>query len=152
MPDIVLVKIADDLLKPATQDDQDKLGSVKFGDGIRVKYSFMRNLYFHRKYFALLNFAFDYWEPVTTWAGLPVQKNFDKFRKDIAIAAGFCDLVATIDGKGKLEARSISFASMDEEEFGKLYYKTIDVLIDYILKNYEPEYVDQTINEILRFT
>ena len=91
---------------------------------------------FLRKYFALLNLAYDFWdpperEPDKEWKkGVNPGKSFERFRKDVAIMAGFYDPVYRMNGDVVLEAKSISFASMDEDEFADLYSKTIDVLID----------------------
>lgn len=112
-----------------------------------------RNWRYHKKYFALLKLGFDYWEPDLEYQGRPVAKDFDRFRKDVAILAGHYNRVWNILGELRLEPRSISFASMSPEEFDELYSKTVQVLIDKVLetKGFTPEQVDRAVNEILRF-
>lgn len=83
-----LVKTTTGLLPydPKTQEWYDK---IKLGRVVHADYKEMRNSAFHRKFFALLNLAFEYWDPgpVTSRHGKP-QKNFDQFREDVTILAG----------------------------------------------------------------
>ena len=80
----------------------------------------------------LFNYGFDYWaesaEP-KVYKGQPVQPNFDRFRKDITILAGYYHPVFNIKGEIRMEADSISYAAMDETRFEQLYSKVIDVLL-----------------------
>lgn len=127
-----------------------KVGAVVSGEFVQP-----RNYEFHKKFFALLHFAFECWEPdLGEYNGLPVQKNFERFRKDITIACGFYDLVTNIRGETRAEAKSISFASMGEDEFNKLYQSTITLMISkyQILTGYRSwQEVDDVINQLLRF-
>ena len=74
-----------------------KVGEVAHGD-----FAKMRNPAFHKKYMALLNLGFDNWEPgeIDSDHGIP-EKNFDRFRKDVAIMCGFYTLVTRLDGSAK---------------------------------------------------
>ena len=97
------------------------MGEIRTGEVIRCTFTKMRNPRFHRKYFALLKLAFDSWEPsASEYKGMPAQKNFDRFRKDVAIASGYYDIVSNIKGEARAEAKSISFARMDDVEFASL--------------------------------
>ena len=82
----------------------------------------MRNAGFHRKFFAMLNLAFEYWEPgeIDCKYGVP-EKSFDTFRRDAIILAGYYIPKVRIDGSVRYEAESISWGSMDQEKFEKLY-------------------------------
>jgi len=124
---------------------------IKMGDVIKCTYTRPRNYQFHKKYMALLNLAFDAWEPHIQYKGEEVEKNFDRFRKDIAILAGYYDLVPTMKGEAKAEAKSISFGKMTEEEFTGLYDKTIDVLLKRVLTNYTRDDVDRVVQDVLGF-
>ena len=89
-----------------------------------------RNIKFHRKYFALLNYLFDLFSPAIDVDanykfGTP-EKNFDTFRRDMAIVCGYHDAVINLKGEYRIIAKSISFASMDDIEFERLYSRTID--------------------------
>jgi hypothetical protein len=149
------VKTAPQTYKPAEPETEEwdrktKIGQVVSGDFKRV-----RNPGFHRKYFALLNIGFDNWEPPAIEgldADLKIEKNFDRFRKDIIILCGFYERHFRIDGSVRVEPKSISFASMDDAEFQNLYSKTIDILIKHVYGgNMTPEQMDNTVNQYLSF-
>lgn len=132
--------------------DVETMAKWRVGDVIRCKVSRMRNPKFHRKYFALLNYAFDHWNPeaADTKHGQAV-KNFDRFRKDIAIATGHYELTVNIKGEVRAEANSISFARMDEDEFSQLYDRTIDYLLQKVLTAHNREVLDEVVANIVGF-
>lgn len=131
------------------------LQKVKNGAVVSAEVTRPRNYLFHKRYFALLNLGFESWEPPTKeHNGLPVTKNFERFRKDVAIASGFYELTVNLRGEARAEAKSISFASMSEEEFDQLYQKTITLFLSkyQILCNYQDAAeVERTVNAILGF-
>jgi len=179
MSDIALVKTTDRQLTDAERSQlmsllfggyvdgmamDDKADWAKFWQTIKrmepgeiIKFSFkkMRNGKFHRKFFALLNFAFDAWEPNRqrkTYKGIPVAKNFDRFRKDVIIQAGFYEQTFNLDGEMKLEAQSISFANMDDLEFERVYSAVADVILQKVLISYNGrEELDAVIETMMRF-
>jgi len=135
---------------PVTREWFDKL---KLGQGVSGEFRKVRNVAFHRKYFALLNVGYDNWEPgaIDSKYGIP-QKNFNRFRADVTILAGFYDITIRLDGSARVEPKSISFASMDEDEFAQLYSATIDVLLKYVYdRNMDAESLDKLVNEYLNF-
>lgn len=127
---------------------------IKNGEVVSAEIKRPRNYEFHKKYFALLNYAFGVWEPeeyksktVNKYFG----KNFDRFREDITCLSGYYELVPTIDGQVRARAKSISFGKMDEDEFQELYSKTIDVILKHVLHNYTHEDIDRVIENIVGF-
>lgn len=143
-------------LLPAHQQDEGELKKLPKGQPLRVKVTRIRNVDHHRKYFALLNYAFDVWEPPQLEDDphrpkLEIEKNFDRFRKDIAILAGFYEATYRINGDVRLEAKSISFGNMDQDEFDKLYDKTIDVIIKHVLRNYEGDELRAVVDQVMEF-
>ena len=127
----------------------------KIGDEVKSPWKRTRQLWRHRKYFALLNIAFDNWTPgkIDSKYGTP-QKNFDRFRKDVAILCGFYTVVVRLDGSTRVEADSISFAKMDEQAFRDLYSKSVDLLIKSVYKkdNMTPERMNELVDQYLSFT
>jgi Protein of unknown function (DUF1367) len=105
-----------------------------------------RNIRFHRKYFALLKFSFDHWE-----IGDEEYRNFDVYRKNIAILAGFYVQAYNMKGEVVLEPRSLNFGAMDDIEFDKLYQKTITVILQNVLKGYTKDDLERVVQEILGF-
>ena len=135
---------------PATEEWYKK---VKPGAFIHGDFKQIRNKLFHSKYFALLTIGFENWEPgeIDSDYGIPM-KNFDRFRKDVAILCGFYEIVPRLDGTARPEAKSISFANMDETEFQDLYSKTIDLFIKKIYgKDMTVKTMDDTVNHYLSF-
>ena len=140
--DIILFK-ANGSLHPLNDIERKKLEGFKHGEGVRVKLTRMRNYEFHKKYFALLSLAYDYWEPPENLVG---EKNFERFRKDVTILAGFYEQYVRVDGSTRIEPKSVSFGSMSEDEFSDLYTKTIDALIKHVL----PQFTGEELQEIVR--
>jgi hypothetical protein len=87
-----------------------------------------------------------------THKGIQIQKNFERFRHDITILAGYYDFTLDINGNTKAIAKSISFASMSQDEFEKLYSKTIDVLLARVFnKTYTEEELRQVVDKIIGY-
>ncbi len=143
---------------PVDESAKEFHSKTKAGATVHGDFTQIRNAAFHRKYFALLNIGFDNWVPVFDNAsfeerwGIP-EKNFETFRKNIAILCGFCDPVFNLNNTYKLEARSISFAGMKEKQFQELYSKTIDVLLKnvYGAEDMTAEKLDDIVQSYLSF-
>lgn len=64
MAQLHLIKQSQGILIPATQETSEFLQSkCRLGAVLEADYKIVRNPAFHRRYFALLNLGFDYWEP-----------------------------------------------------------------------------------------
>ena len=138
---------------PIDPDSVAWFNKLKPGEVVRAEFKKVRNYQFHKKYFALLSVGFDNWEPgeINSKYGVPT-KNFDRFRADLTILAGFYDTTVRLDGSVRIEPRSISFAKMSAEEFSDLYSRTIDVLIKHVYKqDMDPEKLNQIVESYLRF-
>lgn len=152
MAEAFLIKTPNGSLAPADGQSAEMLRRQKVGQGFRVKLTRIRNIRFHRKFFALLNYAFDMWTPENKeYRGQPVEKNFDQFRRDITILAGFYETAVRLDGSVRVTAKSISFANMDEAEFEELYSKVIDVLLQRIFTDQTRADIDSVVNNLLAY-
>lgn len=151
--DLVFIKTAGGTLAPADIGTAEYIDKVKVGATLAAAVTKQRNPKFHRKYLALLNLAFDSWEPeLKTYRGEKAGKNFDQFRKQVAILAGYYEASYTITGEVRLIAKSISFAKMDEDEFEKLYSASVNVILQRILTNYTRDNLDAVVEKLLSFT
>ncbi len=104
------------ILSPADDIAAEYLTKLKTGEWYEVDIKRGRNQGFHRKTFAFLNFAFAYWGGECEFQDEAAQ--FDSFRKQLTIQAGYYNQVWTLDGQGfTLEAKSLSYASMEQTEF-----------------------------------
>ena len=135
-------------LMPAHQSDLDEIKKLPVHQPMRVKVTRIRNVGHHRKWWALVNYAYDLWETPDDFLG---EKNLDRFRKDLIILCGLYEKVWRLDGTLRIEPRSISFASMDQDQFDELYSKTIDVVIKYVLRDYSKDDLARVIAEIEEF-
>jgi len=152
--DIVLTKGMNGLM-PGDSETDEWYQKLKLGESVWGKeFTRMRNPKFHRKFFALINLAYDQWEPGDILIkGQVVQKNREVFRKNLIAAAGFYDIVFNIDGTFKYEAKSIAFGNMDEDEFDKVYNRVIDEILRRIpqFQDYDREKMDELVNKVLHF-
>lgn len=146
-----MTKLPNGTLAPNDDEAQDYLRKLKVGQGVQVKVTRTRNYRFLRKYFALLHLAFDQWEPeeVQTRHGITPEKSFERFRKDVAILAGYYEAAYRLNGDVRIEAKSISFASMSEDEFEELYSKSIDVILRLVLKGMTEDELRRSVEELV---
>ena len=132
-----------------------RVTKLEEGEVLSVDVKVRRNGRFFRKFFALLNVGFDAWEPDRkhkTYRGQPIQKNFEEFRSDVIILAGFYEQTFDLSGRMKLKAKSIAFANMEESEFEKLYDSVCTVLLEKVLVNYKGrEELDMVVADIMNF-
>lgn len=104
------------------------LASRSRGAVLKVRISKPRQTAFHNKGMALFRYLFELWEPAgDSVDGVPVAKDFDAFRKDLTIAAGYYRQVFLPSGGFTLEAKSLAWGAMDGEEFDRVYSRVIDV-------------------------
>lgn len=152
MTDLVLTKTASGALIPVDPQGAEYVAKMKIGAGVSAKLKRHNNLQFHKKMFALANLAFDAWEPAEKeYKGAPIAKNFDQFREDITILAGFYETHIRLNGDIRFKAKSWSFASMSDDEKEKLYSSIINVVLSRILTNYTREDLDEVVEQVLRF-
>jgi len=145
-------------LMPAHDSDREKLKAIPHGKPVRVKVTQVRNYEFLKKYFALLNYAYEVWEPLEPKASkllsiidMQPQKSFDCFRSDVIILAGYYTATYRLNGDIKLEPKSIAFGNMTEDEFEELFSKTIDVIIKHVLNSYNGDMLRNIIEQVEAF-
>ena len=144
--------LSNGLLMPADDETRKFISKKKLGTGISGEFKQIRNYRFLKKYMALMNIGYDAFEPeIAEYKGQIVEKNFDRFRHDITILAGYFTFTSDINGDPKAIAKSISFGNMSEDEFSELYSKTIDVLLRKVLTNYSKDDLDHVVEQIVRF-
>lgn len=127
---------------------------LEAGELVKVSFKIERNGKFHRKFFAMLNVGYEAWDPGRTHKthkGMPVQKNFEQFREDVTILAGFYEQTFDLQGRLVLKAKSISFANMEQAEFERVYSAVADVLLNHVLTNYTRSDLDEVVEKVLRF-
>jgi hypothetical protein len=116
-------------LVPLDDDDYEEKKKLKLGQTYSVEVKVARNVDFHRKYFALIAYA---WEFLTEQEEERF-KTKDNFRKYLEMAAGHCDVIFHPRLQEFVEIpKSISFGSMDNTAFSGLYERVKDVIFSII--------------------
>lgn len=137
-------------LAPFDSESEEWLNAKQSGQYFEANVSTPRNYEFHKKYFALLNATFEYWQPLevkTRW-GL-AEKSKEQYRNDLTILAGFYTLRPRLRGEPVAVPKSISFANMSEDEFAVVYDKTVNAIIKYVLLGWTIEQVDELVGTFL---
>lgn len=132
MSEILAICTSTRLLAPADDEAREVMRKWKIGALIRIEAKQMRNGPFFRKWWALVQLGFDYWSETCVlmeYKGQRVMPDFEHFRKDVTILAGFHHPVWNIKGEMRVDADSLKWASMDEAQFTKLYDATITTLL-----------------------
>lgn len=154
--ELVLIKAPGGMLVPADDSQAEKLRKFKNGSVVRSDFKEMRNGNYFRKWWVLVQYAYDLWSDgieFTEFEGREVAPNFERFRKDLTVLAGYFHPVYAIDGSMTIEADSLQWSKMTEETFDSLYQATITAVLSKVLahKNISREELDQSIERLLRF-
>ena len=116
-------------LVPLGDDDYEQKRKLKLGETYSVEVKVVRNVDFHRKYFALIAYAWEFLNEQETER----FKTKENFRKYIEIAAGHCDVIFHPRLQEFVEIpKSIAFAKMDNTAFSDLYGRVKDVIFSII--------------------
>ena len=126
---------------PADQEDQVKAHKVSQGEIVEARSVDQRNVQHHRKFFALINIA---------WDNLPesMDKHFptpEHLRKELIKRAGFYEEYTDLKGNKQYLPQSIAFNKMSQEEFEELYSRVLDVIIKYIIPGSDRELIENMI-------
>ncbi|WNO05987.1 DUF1367 family protein [Rhodoferax mekongensis] len=151
-----MMKAPGGALIPFDDDQADKVRKFKPGAVIRADFKEMRNGSYFRKWWTLVDYAFDLWSDgidLMQYEGRDVLPNKERFRKELTIMAGYFHPVYSIDGSFTLEADSLQWSKMSEETFDKLYQATITAVLSKVLahKNISREELDRAVDNLLRF-
>ena len=116
-------------LVPLGDDDYETKRKLKVGEAYTVDVKIVRNVEFHRKYFAMVAYA---WEFLTE-KEVETFKTKENFRKYLEISAGHCEVIYHPRLQEFVEVpKSISFGSMDNAAFSDLYERVKDVIFSII--------------------
>lgn len=127
---------------PIDDDDFKKSLRIEIGEVVEVHHWKQRNYEFHKKYFALLNCVVHH---------LPEDPRWDRFRdveplrREVLIQIGHYEEHTTLGGTFQRIPKSIDFHSVDNEEFERIYSRSIDVILKYFLKDITKEDFEESI-------
>ena len=112
-------------LVPIGDDDYEEKKKLKLGETYSVEIKLVRNVDFHRKYFALISYS---WEFLTEQEQVTFRSK-ENFRKYLEISAGHCDIFYHPKLQDFVEVpKSIAFDKMDNAAFSDLYERVKDVI------------------------
>lgn len=152
--ELMLIKSPAGSLVPLGEDQAEQLKRFKAGSVVRCQVSAMRNGQFFRKWWSLVKMAFDLaserMQPMEH-RGMTVLPSFDRFRKDLTILAGYYDPVYRYDGSLRLEARSLRWDKMSEEEFEQLYSATIDAILQKVLPGIDQAQLQRAVDMTMSY-
>lgn len=151
MSDLLFTKVRG-MLAPATEEATEWLDGVAAGETLRGQMTRPRNVGFHRKFFAMLNVAYNNWPrpEIETPFGVATCSR-DKFRNDVIVLAGHGEPECNTRGEWRMRAKSISFASMDEDEFSRLYNDVLNVILAKFLPKWTGDDMENAVNQVLAF-
>ena len=133
-------------LQLCSDSDFDAKKKLKIGQVYEVTFKLQRNYEFHKKYFALINCAWEFMREEQQ----EFFKTIESFRKTMEIAAGHCETIYSIDRKEWIQTpKSIAFDKMDNAEFQELYDRVLDVILRYPLKGIDRDYFEQNLINFL---
>lgn len=126
-------------LVPMNEQAEDALRKIKQDQDVFVKFRRPRNIFHHRKLFALLNLVCNNLDaPVTPEQLLTVIK----------IRTGHVDVIKTT--KGVIEIpKSISFAAMDQTAFEQFWDKAVDFIVVNVLPGVNRQELETEVLEMV---
>ena len=140
-----MIKTAGGNLQPFQDMDADKLTKFKTGECYEIEIKKSRNPAFHRKVFSFFNFCFEHWKGDNEFQC--EQKQFDVFRNHLTVLAGYYDAFHSIKGDTRVEAKSLSYASMKQDEFEKCYVALTNAAMKHVFKSAD----ELTYNKLIGF-
>lgn len=119
-------------LQAYSDEDYEMLQKIKIGKIVKAKIVHPRNVKFHRKFFSMINAA---WDSLTEEQRKNMRSK-DTFREQLLIVSGFSEPLYDINGEKFMErAKSISFAKMDELAFDTVYNRVLDTILTILVGN-----------------
>ena len=133
---IQMIKQPGGLLLPASDGDAERLERFKSGAIYPIEIKQARNPAFHGKVFAFMQFCFEHWSADKTDARFKTSAaQFDTFRKNLTVLAGYKDVTFTIDGRLRVDAQSLAFNQMEQDEFEECYSALINAALVHVFGN-----------------
>ncbi len=137
------------VLSPFDDRALEKLNRFKTGEVYEIEIKLSRNPAFHRKVFAFFNFCYEHWcGNGTNWELMSDQGQFDVFRKNLTVFAGYYEQYITLKGETRIEAKSLAFGNMEQEEFEQCYSALINAALKHVFAGTKDQNV---INQLYSF-
>ena len=130
-------------LVPLYDSDLDMKKRLKTGSTVRCRVTQPRNYEFHKKFFALVRLTYDNLplQLAERWNIRSVDDMVRRFKRDL----GYFSSRMNDRGEREIEYRSISFAAMDEEEFGRFYNDCVNLVLYTYIRGLDREDLEEEI-------
>ncbi|WP_172606638.1 DUF1367 family protein [Pantoea coffeiphila] len=133
---VEMIKLPGGSLHPVNERELERMTRFANGTQHSVDIKLARNPSFHRKVFAFFNFCFEYWCAENSGlAFLDEAAQFDTFRRQLTVLAGYYVKTYKFDGSVRIEAKSLSYGDMDQDEFEQCYSALINAAIKHLFGN-----------------
>lgn len=144
---ITMIKGVGGSLSPADDCEAEKMKRFSNFNMYEVEMKQQRNPQFLAKVFCFFKFCFEHWDGTTVHEHISNSEQFERFRKDLTILAGFYDQTVRLNGEVRTEAKSLAFGAMSEEEFQECYLALTNAAMKYVFKGCD----ENTYNQLLSF-
>ncbi|THA21343.1 DUF1367 family protein [Histophilus somni] len=144
-----MMKLAGGVFSPLDDNEAERLKSFRNNEQYEIEIKRQRNPAFHRKVFAFFKFCFEHWcGEHSDWTFQDETAQFDTFRKHLTVFAGFYIKTWNLKGEVRIEAQSLSYANMEQEEFEKVYQALINAALKHVFGHTQDENI---INRLYSF-
>lgn len=131
-----MMKMPGGTLVPAFDTEAERLQRFRNNLIYPVQIVQSRNPDFHGKVFAFLQFCFNYWSGEQTDMRFKANAaQFDTFRRNLMVLAGYKDITFTMDGRLRVEAKSLAYSAMEQAEFEECYSALINAALVHVFGN-----------------
>lgn len=141
---VSVIKQPGGTLVPASDIEAERLTRFKTGEMFEIEIKNSRNLQFHKKVFAFFNFCFEHWQGEREFLSPTAQ--FDVFRANLTVLAGYYHELINLKGEVRIEAKSLSFGSMSQEEFEECYHALVNAACKHIFHDASKEVEDRLLS------
>jgi hypothetical protein len=143
-------KQAGGILFPADDMEAKRMERFKTGEMYELDIKLGRNPQFHSKVFKWFRFSFSYWCNEKGFNQyLKDEAQYEAFRKDLTKMAGYFDQVFDMEsGEFRIEAKSLAYDKMEQEEFEQCFSAITQATMDKVFKGCDEE-VEEEIRRFL---
>lgn len=120
---VEMIKAPGGVLVPANDGEVQRLTKFKTGGQYEIQLVQTRNPDFHRKVFAFFKFCFEYWKSDREF--MDEKGQFEVFRNHLTVVAGYYTEFYNLKGEVRIEAKSLSYANMEQDEFEACYQSLV---------------------------
>ena len=134
-------------LCPVSDIEKSKIDKLNPDGYYQVSIPLKRNYQFLKKVMKFFNFCFEHWDGEKVHEFASVSQQFESFRKQLTILAGYKVVTYKINGKMIIDAQSLSYESMSEEKFQEFYKDLTVADMKYIFKEKQDDH--KLMNELV---